>query len=300
MYRRIVIPLDGSKTAEKVLSYARVLAKNLAVPVELLNVIDITALAKRVAPEQARYLDTIIAEDEHRCRVYLRDVARSFSGAGVQCVVKRGNPADVIIACANEVKGTLIAMATHGRSGLNRWWLGSVAEEVLRGTGAPVLLIRGNEEGGLGAETVIDSAVIPLDGSELAEGALTAAAELAKMLDLEIVLFRAYELPASAYYGSEDYLPNYDQLKEQVKQQVQSYLADKMTKLKAQGVTRVSSVIVEGAGPNEIVGYARKIPNNLVAMCTHGRSGLKRLVLGSVTEKVVRHSGDPVLVLRAE
>jgi nucleotide-binding universal stress UspA family protein len=143
-----------------------------------------------------------------------------------------------------------------------------------------------SERGGLGAETVLDSAVIPLDGSELAESVLPAAAELAKMLDLEMVLFRAYELPASAYYGSEDYLPNYDQLKEQMKQQVRNYLADKMTKLKAEGVTRVSSVIVEGAGPNEIVGYARNTANNLVAMCTHGRSGLKRLVLGSVTKKL--------------
>jgi nucleotide-binding universal stress UspA family protein len=300
MYKRIVVPLDGSKTAEKVLPYARVLAANLAVPVELLNVVDITALAHRVDAEEARYLDTIIAEDEHSSRAYLQAVARSFAGAEVQCIVRRGNPAKVIIARGNEVGGSLIAMATHGRSGLNRWWLGSVAEEVLHATSTPLLLIRGNEETRSGGDTVIDSVVIPLDGSALAESVLPAAAELAKMLDLELILFRAFELPTSAYYGSEDYLPNYDQLREQLKQQVRNYLDGKAAQLSAEGVSQVTAVVVEGSGPKEIIDYARQTANNLVAMCTHGRSGMKRLVLGSVTEQVVRRSGDPVLIMRPE
>jgi nucleotide-binding universal stress UspA family protein len=296
MYTRIVIPLDRSKTAERVLPYARVVAENLKIPVELVTVIDITAIAKRVAAEDARYLDTIIAEEEHGSDAYLRKMARGI-GAQVACVVRRGNPADVILERALAAEGSLIAMATHGRSGFNRWWLGSVAEEVLRRSSNPVLLIRGDEETA-GAVEMIDSIVIPLDGSELSESVLPTAVKLAKALDLEVILFRAYELPASAYYGSEDYLPNYDQLKEQVKQQVQNYLDDKIANLKAAGVARLSSAVAEGSGPKEIISYARKTPKNIVAMCTHGRSGVKRWVLGSVTEQVVRHSGDPVLVVR--
>jgi nucleotide-binding universal stress UspA family protein len=139
-----------------------------------------------------------------------------------------------------------------------------------------------------------------LDGSALAESVLPAAVELAKMLDLEVILFRAFELPTSAYYGSEDYLPNYDQLREQLKQQVRSYLDGKAAQLSAEGVAQVTPVVVEGSGPKEIIDYARQTANNLVAMCTHARSGMKRLVLGSVTEQVVRRSGDPVLIMRAE
>jgi nucleotide-binding universal stress UspA family protein len=118
-------------------------------------------------------------------------------------------------------------------------------------------------------------------------------------MNLEIVLFRAYELPASAYYGSEDYLPNYEKLKDNVKKDVESYLGKEIETLKSQGIEKVSFFVTEGSGPDEIINYARKRPDTLIAMCTHGRSGVKRWVLGSVTEKVVRHSGDPALVMRA-
>ena len=143
------------------------------------------------------------------------------------------------------------------------------------------------------------SIIVPLDGSELAESVLPTAAAIAKASDFEVVLCRVYELPATAYYGAEDYLPNYDALKAQVKDEAQSYLDQKLEALKAMGLAKASSVLLEGSGADEIIHYAQTHPDSLVAMCTHGRSGVKRWVLGSVTEKVVRHSGDPVLVVRS-
>jgi nucleotide-binding universal stress UspA family protein len=295
----MLIPLDGSKTAEKVLPLARILAGTLKLPIEFLQVVDISAATAHIAADKARYLDTIIAEAETSGRDYLTVLAANFAGMPVTCTVERGKAADVIIERASAEKGTLIAMATHGRSGINRWMMGSVAEKVLRGTSTPLFLVRANEtEMGDGAAT-IKSIVVPLDGSVLAESVLPTVVEVAKTLELEVVLCRAYELAASAYYGSEDYLPNYDEMLREIKDEAESYLAKQVESLKASGLAKVSSVVLEGSGAEEIIRYTHEHPDALVAMCTHGRSGVSRWVLGSVAERVVRHSDDPVLVVHA-
>lgn len=298
MYTRMLIPLDGSKTAENVLPYGRILARTFQIPVELMEVLDIAGMASHVAAEKARRLDTVVTEGERSSEQYLKKIASSFSGVNVRCTVERGRPEDVIVEKAAADKTTLIAMATHGRSGMSRWLLGSIAEKVLRAATNPLLLVRANEEALTEGEAVLRSIIVPLDGSELAESVLPTAVKFARLLNVGMVLFRAYELPASAYYGRENYLPNYEELKNRVKEQAQDYLDKRIEAIKAEGVQRVSSVLIEGSGPNEIIDYARKTPNALITMCTHGRSGVKRWVLGSVTEKVVRHSGDPVLVMR--
>jgi len=299
MYSKILIPLDGSPDSEKVLPMARILAATLNLPIELLEVVDVSAATAHMVADKARYLDSLIAEGEAASREHLKEIAGSFSGSKVACSVERGGPADVIIEKAAADPGTLIAMATHGRSGVNRWLLGSVAEKVLRGSRNPLFLVRANEEDSLNPAATIKSIVVPLDGSELAESVLPTVVEVAKRLDSEVVLCRAFELAASAYYGSEDYLPNYDGMLLQIRAEVEGYLGEKAEMLKASGLTKVSWVALQGPGAEQIADYARKHPDAMVVMCTHGRSGMSRWVLGSVTEKVVRHSSDPVLVLHA-
>jgi nucleotide-binding universal stress UspA family protein len=299
MYTKLLIPLDGSRTSEKVIPFARVLAATLKLPVELLEVVDVSAVSAHVASDKARYLDALIAEGERESWEHLKAVAGEFPGSKVSCTVERGKPADAIIERAAADKGTLIAMATHGRSGVNRWVMGSVTEKVLRGSESTMFLVRADEEAGANGTAMIRSIVVPLDGSELAESVLPSVVEIAKSLDLEVVLCRAYELAASAYYGSEDYLPNYDEMLLNLKKEVEDYLADKAGSLKQAGLARVSWIAMAGSGADEIVRYSREHPDALIAMCTHGRSGIRRWVLGSVTERVVRHCGDPVLVVHA-
>jgi nucleotide-binding universal stress UspA family protein len=299
MYTKMLIPLDGSKTSEKVLPLARILGNTLKLPIELLEVVDISAATAHLAADKARYLDSLIAEGERVSREHLKEIAANFSGSKVVCTVERGKPAEVIIEKAALDSGTLIAMATHGRSGVNRWILGSVAEKVLRGSSNPLFLVRANEGDAIDCAAMINSIVVPLDGSELAESVLPTVVEVAKTLDTEVVLCRAYELAASAYYGSEDYLPNYDGMLRQIKAEVESYLGAKVEWLKVSGLTNVSWVALEGPSAEQIADYSRKHPGAIVVMCTHGRSGVSRWVLGSVTEKVIRHSSDPVLVLHA-
>jgi nucleotide-binding universal stress UspA family protein len=134
----------------------------------------------------------------------------------------------------------------------------------------------------------------------VAETALPSVVELAKRWDFQVLLVRAFELPAGAYYGSESYLPNYAELLRSLGEEARVYLVSKADELKAQGVNNVAPVLLEGSGEEEIIKFARKEPENFIVMCTHGRSGVKRWMLGSVTEKVVRHSGVPVLVVRAQ
>ena len=299
MYSKILIPLDGSTIAETVLPYARILAGALKIPLEFLSVVDISDATAQIVADKARYLDALLAAGERSNEKYLREVAARMANFNSRCLVERGKPAEVIVEEAATDKGTLIAMASHGRSGLNRWLLGSVAEKVLHSTSNPLLLVRANDAATPDRQVALKSIIVPLDGSNLAESILPAAVRFAECFNLEVILYRAYELPASAYYGSEDHLPDYDKMKQEFKAAAQQYLDAKVHALKAQGLTKVGAVLSEGSGAEEIIRYAREHADAMVAMCSRGRSGVKRWLLGSVTEKVVRHSQNPVLVIRA-
>jgi nucleotide-binding universal stress UspA family protein len=191
-------------------------------------------------------------------------------------------------------------MTTHGRSGLNRWLLGSVTEKVLRATTNPLLLVRASPEGVTQGEATLKSIVAPLDGSALAEEVLPTVAKIAQKIGCEIFLFRAYTNPYSAFVsGGGPYAVNVDELLASVRDEARNYLEEKMAELRKEGVEEISYLLQEGVAADEIVAVASHTPDSLTVMCSHGRSGVKRWALGSVTETVVRHSSGPVLVIRA-
>ena len=301
MYKKILIPLDRSETAENVLPYARALAKRLGIPVELLAVVDFTELARSVSAADGLFLDRLAKDEARRSGVYLAGISESFPGIAARCLVKQGRAADIIVEMAAAEKDTLIMMATHGRSGLNRFFLGSVTEKVLRATSSPLLVVRAKEGTVAGGEAVFKSLVVPLDGSELAESVMPSVVALAKQLDLEVILFRAYAVPYGAYTAGEGFYGpvNLEGFLARLREETIDYLKNKTAELKRKGLTQVSYVTKEGLSADEIISFGRESPDSLIAMCTHGYSGVKRWVLGSVTETVVRHSGDPVLIVRA-
>ena len=162
------------------------------------------------------------------------------------------------------------------------------------------MLVRASEGVNNDGEATLNSVVLPLDGSELAETVLPNVTALARELGLEVILFRAYKVPVNIYATSEDYYPvEYEEIKTELRDEARNYLEKKVAELKRFGIAKVSSTTPEGLAADEIMALGRKLPDNLIAMCTHGRTGFGRWVLGSVTETVVRHSGDPVLVVRA-
>jgi nucleotide-binding universal stress UspA family protein len=126
MYTRLLIPLDGSKTAEAALPYGRTLARTLKIPVELLSIIDIAVLGSQVF-RGSGYFEPIVADSARSTEEYLKRIAKTFPDREVECTVEKGKAEDVIIEKAGW-DATLTAMARHGRSGFNRLLLGSVGK----------------------------------------------------------------------------------------------------------------------------------------------------------------------------
>jgi nucleotide-binding universal stress UspA family protein len=302
MYSKILVPLDGSKTAENVLPFARCFARSLQIPVELMAVVDMTEVARNVSGAENLFLDSLLDDEARRYRNYLETVARNFPIGSVQCTVKKGKAAEVIIESTTGETETLIAMATHGRSGIDRFLLGSVVEKVLRGASNPLLLVRATEKTPAPWDMpALKSIIVPLDGSELAESVLPSVEELAKNLDLEVTLLGVYGVPYAASSGSEGFYnpTRIDEFIGRLRAETIEYLEKKATELKSKGLSKVAFVASEGLAADEIISTAHRTPDNLIAMCTHGRTGVTRWLLGSVTETIVRHSGEPVLVVRA-
>jgi nucleotide-binding universal stress UspA family protein len=300
MYSKILVPLDGSATAEAVLPYVEALAQGFKCAVELISVIDTRSTRINFAGGETHRADEIIAAEETRSAAYLEQVAKRLERFSTERSITHGAPEEVILETAAKDPNTLVAMATHGRSGVKRWLMGSIAEKVLRGTSNPLFLVRA-----AGARTspqkIINSIIVPLDGSPLAEKILPAVSRWARALDLEVTLIRACEFPDAAYLANAGLLrPDYEALRTSIRGEAADYLKAKENSLVAEGVRTVSTVILEGAAADEIISYGQTAPRAMIAMSTHGRTGVQRWILGSVTEKVVRHGDDPVLVVRGD
>jgi nucleotide-binding universal stress UspA family protein len=213
--------------------------------------------------------------------------------------VKNGAAAEVILDAASAESAILIAMATHGQGGGKRWLLGTVAQKVLQAAKNPLLLIRPQEGTPLSGSARLETLVVPLDGSHLAEEIFPHVVYLASGLGLQVVLLRTYALPTAGYFlAAHVPPPDMAELREKTKKEIEDYLRAIEKKLTVQGVPKVFSVVAEGGGAEHIIDLAKKSPGGMVAMSTHGRSGIGRWVLGSVTDRVVSYCGEPVLVIR--
>jgi len=299
MYTRMLIPLDGSKTAEKVLPYARYLAGRLKTPVELMAVIDMAEFAAHMPAGRAPVFERMIESEAGRSATYLRGIAEILGGIDATCTVEKGRPGEVIAGKSEPSSGVLIAMTTHGRSGLKRFLMGSVTEEVLRAARNGLLIVHAGEETETEVAVQFKTIIVPLDGSEFAATILPTVAGLAKALGAEVILFRAYRIPYNDY-GAESYLAGFDfkELLAEVADEAERHLEENAAELRKLGVEKVSCVAKEGLSADEIIAFGRKNPGSLIAMSSHGSSGVKRWMLGSVTENVVRHARSPVLIVR--
>jgi nucleotide-binding universal stress UspA family protein len=291
MFTRILVPLDGSAIAEKALPHARALGRTLEIPITLITVIETTADFS----EKKGDLDTLIESGVRNSEEYLKKISKTFSGATIQYRVEKGRVEEAIIAAADN--GTLITMATHGRSGLGRWLLGSITEKVVRGANNAVLVVRANERASSEGEAAPDSIIVPLDGSTLAESVLLYVVELAKAFHARVTLVRSYSLK-QIIFSFEEFHPDLDGLKEELRWEAMSYLDEKVAELKSRGMVDVFCSVTEGDAAETIIEMGKGAPNTLIAMSTHSGSTIKHWVLGSVTEKVLRHANNPVLTIR--
>ena len=306
MYRNVVILLDGSELAESVLPHVAEVIRDRGSCVHLLSVapsprgiapagVDVHSFSADVPEERSRIQQELIE--------YLRTVARKLEpvAADVWLAVRHGRPAEEILAFVGDVGADLIAMSTHGRSGISRWVFGSVADRVLRGATCPVLLVRAGE-GAVAAPPPYQRILVPLDGSDLAEqivpyvkalvGPEGTRVYLVSVLttgiaDRTVTLLTSYppglQLATTALQYAEV--------------QLQSYLRSVAAALREQGAA-VHVAVLRGSPADEILTYAAEIGTDLISMTTHGFSGASRWAYGSVAARVLQGASSPVLLVR--
>ncbi len=309
MYKRILVPLDGSHLAEQVLPYARALAKGLSARLDLFEVIK---PPHEEWGDSARGLYLHLPSDsiKNTSTHYLEGIAVSLRAEGLSAVtkVREGSPPQCIAAEAEREPDTLIAMSSHGRSRIARWVLGSVADKVLRDTSCPLLIIRATESGAVSYPAKAANLIVPQDGSALSEQALPHAAALARALKAKVHLIRAN--PSLGEYhnymsrcpldsSSTVYHEMYQEFAKEADARAMEHLHDVKDRLRDMGITSVEENLSKGHAAEVIVDLAKETANCLIVMSSHGRSGIGRWVLGSVSDRVVRHSGVPVLIIRA-
>jgi nucleotide-binding universal stress UspA family protein len=310
MYQTLLVPLDGSELAEVVFPYAEVLAGRLGMEVILLHISrpvlsNFTAMNKAYIKNAA---DTV--------RQGATDMqARAGPTAAGKAVQVRGelvvgDPPDEILRYADEKSIDLILVASHGKSGVKRWAMGSVADKVLRASRIPVWLVHA----GIPDQTPYDkwpkrTLIVPLDGSELAESVIPHVEALTKQDSperLDVVLLRVCEPPAvPTYYSPElSEMPlNWGQYAQQetarCKQVSTEYLAKIEKRFRDNHITARSEVLV-GKATDEVINYANKNPFAVIVMATHGRSGFGRLVYGSVAVSVLVGVDNPVVLIKPQ
>lgn len=284
MYEKVLISLDGSEDSEVVLPYAEELARRLHSKLEIVGV---------------------YSEHEHTSerlfKNYLNDLINQLNSKGLQsrAVFLYGNAAEEILNYANNSDTSLIGMATHGRSGIGRWILGSVAEKVLKGATKPLLLVSEKRSKVTAAEKpIFQRILIPLDGSTLGEAMLPWAKELARRTKSKLFLLHVILSPDKLTGVSHYAISFEEQLIATLRKQGREYITSVAAELEREKLDFKHDLIT-GMPADTILDYANENDIDLIAMSTHGRTGVGRFILGSVADKVVHVSKLPVLLIRA-
>jgi len=300
MFKKILVPLDRSALAEQAIGQAALIARGAAAEIELVLVHAPFPFAGYSASpwEEAEW------SADHKYLEAVADDLNSGSSVPVTHAVMRGAPAECI--CERALDADLVVMTSHGRTGLSRAWLGSIADSVVRHTSAPVLMLRPGKTSTprAVARHGFRHILVPIDGSDLAGEALGPAIQLAKAIGADLTLFRAVpSIPLLAAYdatiplGHEPMVVDQeasDALRLQVKRELGA-LAERLHDV--HGLTVMFDVATSAQSADAIVQFARAYDIDCIAMTTHGRGG-SRLLLGSVADKVLRGSGLPVLLRR--
>mgnify|MGYP005841563075 CR=1 FL=1 len=284
----IIVPLlcDRTKTdshgvSERALPWARGLASQLAADVVLLTALDVPP--GLLATADKALLRQLLDDWRAGCRGYLEEVARSFDDRVVAMEVDEGDPVLVIVRIARQTREPLVTMASHLRIGLSRLVLGSIAMRVVSFIDCPVLIIGQRVPAAATPVVEVKRALVPLDGSSLAEQALDAVGAIG-FKELHVVLFYVPE-PGDR-----------DRLGERGLDQ-DAYLTAVAARLKERGFT-VETAVRQGKPPAAIVAAAEELGAELIAMTTHGQGGLRAVLMGSTVEQVLHAATRPVLLVR--
>lgn len=295
MYKHLMVTLDGSTFAEATLPLALALTRKTNADLHLVSVVEpIPAFA--YAEWEPAALDW--------SRQYLDSVAERVAdsaGGKVTTGVHTGRVVETLHEQIEALGVDLAIMATHGRGALSRAWLGSVADTFMREAKIPVLFVRPEEGEAPKPEPSEDfkTLLVPLDGSELSESALDHATEFGALFGAAYHLTRivAYPLEIASPYLPHTVQMNADILAD-AKASAAEYLEEHAERMRRRGLRVTVSVAVDPQAAHGVLTEAEAVGADLIAMATHGRGGVSRVVLGSATDKVLRGTHLPVLLYR--
>ena len=299
MLKSLLVPVDGSKFSESSFPLAVQVAQGTGARLHVAHV--------HVAyePEQllgnTPFLYEGLSMDEYDARhleqehEYLAALSKRLeeSAASVDTVVLEGRPiADRLVEHASAVDADMVFITSHGYSGFNRAWLGSVADQMIRHTTIPLLVTRPSLEP---KEGQIRHILVPLDGSDLAEKALAPAVGLAQATGARLTL--AHVISLRTILGPRIVPLAQDQLEPGLDGAL-AYLESVADTLREEAL-HVSTHAAQGHAPaSSIAAIAKELEADLIAMATHGYSGVRRALLGSVADKLLRESSLPMLITR--
>lgn len=312
MFKRILVPLDGSSRAEQAIQVAARIARALGDSVTLLRVVTTPVdYGPYIAPP-ATYARETIHADLAEATAYLEKIATSDELVGIPTEVKAlfGAAAPTILSAAQSFHTNIIVMCSHGYTGFKRWVLGSVADKVTHYSPVPVLVLR---EGGPVPAAAVQQPVrvlVPVDGSPLSEAVLEPAAYLAAALAQAtsqqgaLHLLRVVNLPITGgKFKSDAHIDT--GVKEQVKHEDETYLASLSNRLRQDDLANLDlsvtySVEADPDVAEAIVKKAEQERFDFIAMATHGRGGVQDWAMGSVSKRVLHATSVPLLVMRPQ
>jgi nucleotide-binding universal stress UspA family protein len=291
----IVVPLDGSGLAERALAPARVLARSSEAVLYFVRVATPRLMAVPADPSMgALYPEQVLAEAREDSQDYLRSLTGVCTAdeLDVRAEVRDGDVAGALVDAARESNARLIVMSSHGYSGVRRWLLGSVAEKVLLAAPCPVWVVR--------APALPRHLLITLDGSRLAEEVVVPALAVARACQARVTLLRVVPELNPGDIAELDKLERGmgQRYVEEMNDDAAGYLAH-VADLFGDAVVPIDTAVRVGSAAEAILDFAEHNGVDLVAMTTHGRTGLRRWIYGSVTQKVLHQLPVSMLVARS-
>jgi nucleotide-binding universal stress UspA family protein len=295
MFEKILVPVDLSEPSRTAFGHALSFAAAFGSSVELVHVVELIepthppfwsrelSLANELHSRAARAAEASLAE--------LIPTLAAPPGVPVSSRVLSGTLPGTLVDHAAAAGAGLIVVASHGRTGLARWLLGSVSERLLRSAPCPVLVARGGSATG---QPRMANIMVAVDLSEHSRRALSVAASIAERFRAKLRVLYVWAAP---FYGegAEQYSGLFERIREQARAELDEFVASSGVSVSVE----LESTIVSGTPSAEILDWARHGQPDLLVLGTHGRGGIKRLVLGSVAEATARYSQCATLVVNS-
>ncbi len=281
--KTLVVPLDGSDVGTNALSLATVLARIMGAGVELTHV---------VIPSHFSETNVVLPESSES---FLERVRSSLpEDLDVSTSIEYGDPVEQVLKRVHQARDAVLIISSRGRNGVSRTIFGSVSDQIIRLSPAPVIVTR--ETMRISRQT-LSSIIVPLDSSPLSERALPWAVKVASQSDATIGLVSVIDVnQVAAYAGIERQSELLASIEDEARDLARSYLDEQVRQLRSEGVRSTWEVRL-GRPADEIIRAAETTAADLIVMSTHRRAGIRRWAFGSVTDDVVQRGNTPVLVV---